>query len=168
MARQPLGRGLSALMGEEKPQAAEAGTREVDIDLIEPNPEQPRTRFAEEKLAELAASIRANGVVQPIVLRPMGSRYQIVAVDHIDRFDRRTCRTRTECGGRGHEREVRVAGGERGERGCFGRDAELFRGLGEHRAGAQRTRQQSDGGASRHEEEERADERAHGRILPPR
>ena len=79
MARQPLGRGLSALMGEEKPQAVETGTREVDVDLIEPNPEQPRTRFAEEKLDELAASIRSNGIVQPIVLRPMGSRYQIVA-----------------------------------------------------------------------------------------
>ena len=79
MARQPLGRGLSALMGEERPQVAEAGVREVDIDLIEPNPEQPRTRFAEEKLDELAASIRSNGIVQPIVLRPMGSRYQIVA-----------------------------------------------------------------------------------------
>lgn len=80
MARQPLGRGLSALMGDEKPATpTESGLREVDIDLIEPNPEQPRTRFAEEKLAELAASIRANGIVQPIVLRQVGSRYQIVA-----------------------------------------------------------------------------------------
>jgi len=52
---------------------------EIDIDLIDPNPEQPRTRFAEENLDELAASIRANGVVQPIVLRRQGSRYQIVA-----------------------------------------------------------------------------------------
>lgn len=79
MARQPLGRGLSALMGEEKAPVIEQGVREIDIDLIDPNPEQPRTRFAEEKLAELAASIRSNGVVQPIVLRAIGSRYQIVA-----------------------------------------------------------------------------------------
>ena len=80
MARQPLGRGLSALMGDEKPQQApEVGVRDIDIDLIEPNPDQPRTRFAEDKLNELAASIRANGIVQPVVLRPMGSRYQIVA-----------------------------------------------------------------------------------------
>ncbi len=79
MARQPLGRGLSALMGDEKPPSLEVGVREVDIDLIGPNPEQPRTRFAEEKLEELAASIRVNGVVQPIVLRPSGSGYQIVA-----------------------------------------------------------------------------------------
>ncbi len=79
MARQPLGRGLSALIGEERPQITESGVREIDIDLIEPNPEQPRTHFAEAKLDELAASIRANGIVQPVVLRQNGSRYQIVA-----------------------------------------------------------------------------------------
>ncbi|MEP6947373.1 MAG: ParB/RepB/Spo0J family partition protein [Acidobacteriota bacterium] len=79
MARQTLGRGLSALLGDEKPQTAEAGMLEVDIDLIDPNPEQPRTHFANEKLDELAASIRTNGIVQPIVLRPAGKRYQIVA-----------------------------------------------------------------------------------------
>lgn len=80
MARQPLGRGLSALMGEAPVRSDEApATNELDIDLIEPNPEQPRTRFAEENLNELAASIRANGIVQPIVVRKLGSRYQIVA-----------------------------------------------------------------------------------------
>lgn len=79
MARQTLGRGLSALMGEEKPLPVEAGVREIDIDLIDPNPEQPRTRFVPEKLSELTASIKTNGVVQPIVLRPHGDRYQIVA-----------------------------------------------------------------------------------------
>lgn len=79
MARQTLGRGLSALLGDEKPQQPESGLREIDIDLIDPNPEQPRTRFAEEKLEELAASIRANGIVQPIVLRAAGTRFQIVA-----------------------------------------------------------------------------------------
>lgn len=80
MARQSLGRGLSALLGEETPQfAPEAASHEIDIDLIEPNPEQPRTRFAESNLDELAQSIRANGVVQPIVVRMFGGRYQIVA-----------------------------------------------------------------------------------------
>ena len=83
MARQSLGRGLSALLGDEKSTAAAAApaesTFEIDIDLIDPNPEQPRTRFAEENLDELAASIRANGVVQPIVLRRKGNRYEIVA-----------------------------------------------------------------------------------------
>lgn len=80
MARQPLGRGLSALMGEAPARTDESvATNELDIDLIEPNPEQPRTRFAEENLNELATSIRANGIVQPIVVRKHGDRYQIVA-----------------------------------------------------------------------------------------
>jgi len=53
---------------------------EVDIDLIEPNPEQPRTHFDEAKLEELAQSIRSNGLVQPLLLRRIpGGRYQLVA-----------------------------------------------------------------------------------------
>jgi len=79
MPRQTLGRGLSALLGEESSSPADANSFEIDIDLIDPNPEQPRTRFAEESLDELALSIRANGVVQPIVVRKFGSRYQIIA-----------------------------------------------------------------------------------------
>lgn len=81
MARQPLGRGLSALLGDSPAAAAKAeiAVNEVDIDLIDPNPEQPRTRFVETALEELAASIRSNGIVQPIVVRRHGTRYQIVA-----------------------------------------------------------------------------------------
>lgn len=81
MARQALGRGLNALIGEEKPQAAasEIVSNEIDIDLIDPNPQQPRRRFAEDELEGLAQSIRVNGIVQPIVLRRHGTRYQIVA-----------------------------------------------------------------------------------------
>lgn len=79
MARQPLGRGISALLGDNTSQPVAVATNEVDIDLVEPNPQQPRTRFAEADLEELAASIRANGIVQPIVVRPIGGRYQIVA-----------------------------------------------------------------------------------------
>jgi ParB family chromosome partitioning protein len=80
MARQPLGRGISALLGENPPLVQTAATtNEIDIDLIEPNPQQPRTRFAESGLEELASSIRANGIVQPIVVRPIGGRYQLVA-----------------------------------------------------------------------------------------
>ncbi len=79
MARQPLGRGLSALLGEGPVVTSDEVTSEIDIDLIEPNPEQPRTRFTEENLDELTRSIRANGIVQPIVVRRVGSRYQIVA-----------------------------------------------------------------------------------------
>ena len=78
MARQPLGRGLSALLGEESAPAAQ-GPAEIDIDLIDPNPEQPRTLFAESALEDLARSIRANGIVQPIVVRAKDGRYQIVA-----------------------------------------------------------------------------------------
>jgi ParB family transcriptional regulator, chromosome partitioning protein len=79
MARQTLGRGISALLGEEIPTVSEAPSLEIDIDLIEPNPEQPRTRFNDKELDELSQSIRENGVVQPIVVRRRGSRYQIVA-----------------------------------------------------------------------------------------
>ncbi len=52
---------------------------EIDIDLIEPNSSQPRLRFVESRLNELAESIRHNGVVQPILLRRRGQNYQIVA-----------------------------------------------------------------------------------------
>lgn len=80
MARQTLGRGLSALLGDEKPDLSiETSSIDIDIDLISPNPEQPRTRFAEGDLEELTQSIRVNGVVQPIVVRQRGSRYEIIA-----------------------------------------------------------------------------------------
>lgn len=82
MARKPLGRGLSALLGDAAAPAiddAPRSTTEIDIDLITPNPEQPRTRFAEQALDELAQSIIANGIVQPIVVRPKDGKYEIVA-----------------------------------------------------------------------------------------
>jgi ParB family chromosome partitioning protein len=79
MARKVLGRGLSALLGEETTKPSSENFLEIDLDLIEPNSEQPRSRFTEEKLEELAQSIRANGIVQPIVVRKRGARYQIVA-----------------------------------------------------------------------------------------
>lgn len=78
MARKALGRGLSALLSDSLAQGDEL--LEVDIDLIEPNPDQPRLAFDETKLNELAQSIRVNGLVQPILLRRVqGGRYQIVA-----------------------------------------------------------------------------------------
>lgn len=76
MARQPLGRGLSALLGDEKPRD---NVVELGIDEIEPNTEQPRTRFEESALDELARSIESNGIVQPIIVRRHDGRYQIVA-----------------------------------------------------------------------------------------
>src|ERR1700728_2008596 len=102
MARNALGRGLSALIRDPEPPqpqplqppAAVAGGAaaaaapalapsesflQVDIDLIDPSPFQPRSRFREEALEELAQSIRASGIVQPIVVRPVGKRYQLIA-----------------------------------------------------------------------------------------
>jgi ParB family chromosome partitioning protein len=85
MARKPLGRGLSALLGEAPETTPDlaptdrASVNEIDIDLIRPNPEQPRTRFTEQALEDLAKSIAANGIVQPIVVRPKDGRYEIVA-----------------------------------------------------------------------------------------
>jgi ParB family transcriptional regulator, chromosome partitioning protein len=52
---------------------------EIDIDLIDPSPYQPRTRFREETLAELARSIEVSGIVQPLVARAFGGRYQLIA-----------------------------------------------------------------------------------------
>ncbi len=87
MARKPLGRGLSALLGENTDEreafpsneAVSNGLIEIDITLISANPEQPRSRFEEQALNELASSIASNGIVQPIVLRRIGDSYQIVA-----------------------------------------------------------------------------------------
>jgi len=69
---------LSALLSETTAATGEE-LLEVDIDLIEPNSAQPRLRFDEARLEELAESIRHNGVVQPILLRRRGQNYQIVA-----------------------------------------------------------------------------------------
>jgi ParB family chromosome partitioning protein len=54
-------------------------TQQVDIDLIDPSPYQPRTRFREETLEELARSIQSNGIIQPVVVRPLGKRFQLIA-----------------------------------------------------------------------------------------
>jgi ParB family chromosome partitioning protein len=109
MPRNALGRGLGALIREPEPQVPPAvpvsgsafagtaavpardpmsagphpglqpGPQQIDIDLLEPSPFQPRTRFREEALEELARSIKASGIIQPLVVRPVGSRYQLIA-----------------------------------------------------------------------------------------
>lgn len=79
MNRRVLGRGLSALISDEELDNDKEQLLEIDLDLIEPNSEQPRTRFSENNLEELTQSIRANGVVQPIIVRKKGGRYEIVA-----------------------------------------------------------------------------------------
>src|SRR5271154_3273520 len=100
MPRNALGRGLSALIRDPEPQqpqqppvavaggaAAAAAPAlapseiflQIDIDQIDPSPFQPRTRFREEALEELALSIRASGIVQPLVVRRVGHRFQLIA-----------------------------------------------------------------------------------------
>ena len=81
--RRGLGRGLSALLGESEASASGgASARDIPIELIRPNPAQPRTEFPEAGLEELAASIRNKGLLQPILVRPAPGaphEYQIVA-----------------------------------------------------------------------------------------
>ena len=99
MARNALGRGLGALIRDPQiaPQVIQqnsnlgaaaavapapsvgGGPLQIDIDLIDPSPFQPRTRFAEAGLEELAQSIRSSGIIQPLVVRKIGSRYQLIA-----------------------------------------------------------------------------------------
>ncbi|MGB7845368.1 MAG: ParB/RepB/Spo0J family partition protein [Candidatus Acidiferrum sp.] len=109
MSRNALGRGLGALIRELEPPvptkpvagnspavnaSTSAGTAaavspalaplssgplQIDIDLIDPSPYQPRTKFREEALEELARSIQASGIIQPLVVRPIGNRFQLIA-----------------------------------------------------------------------------------------
>src|SRR5579872_587787 len=74
-SRRALGRGLDALLQTSAP----GGLREVDVDRIEPNPNQPRQRFDAAALQELAASIKEHGVVQPLVVSSIGDdRFRLV------------------------------------------------------------------------------------------
>src|ERR1700675_1279836 len=109
MTRNALGRGLGALIREPEPSVAPqtspqvdtnqqdqpyttttsgaavapardgSQTLQVDIDLIEPSPFQPRTPFREGALEELSRSILASGIIQPLLLRPIGDRYELIA-----------------------------------------------------------------------------------------
>ena len=85
--RPALGRGLSALIPAAVPppplapprEASPGRPAELDIDLLTPNPTQPRTQMEEPALEELAQSIRGHGVIQPILVRRVGDRTEIVA-----------------------------------------------------------------------------------------
>jgi ParB family transcriptional regulator, chromosome partitioning protein len=93
MSRNALGKGLSALIREPEPapsatpsavsaitpDAAREMVQLVDIDLIDPSPHQPRTRFSDAALEELTNSIRASGIIQPLLLRRRGSRFELIA-----------------------------------------------------------------------------------------
>ena len=97
--RKALGKGLSALLPVRPPSAAQSTAPpstnasaaasapaptprdplKLPVDAIQPNPMQPRTAFHSDRLEELAASIRANGIIQPVIVRRHGQTYQIVA-----------------------------------------------------------------------------------------
>jgi ParB family chromosome partitioning protein len=99
VARNALGRGLGALIRDVavEPQvtppvattasaaavapalAVAGGPLLLDIDLLDPSPYQPRTKFPEAALEELAQSIRSSGIIQPLVVRRIGARYQLIA-----------------------------------------------------------------------------------------
>src|SRR5215210_4546585 len=80
MTRKALGRGLGALLSAEGTAlATDDATNEIPIDLIDPSTLQPRTVFNDAKLDELARSITANGVVQPLLVRRKGERYELIA-----------------------------------------------------------------------------------------
>ncbi len=102
MARNALGRGLGALIRETDPAPAQSAPAttvsgsaaatatapapaptgaplQIDIDLIDPSPYQPRTRFSDTALEELAQSIRTSGIIQPLLARNVGPRYQLIA-----------------------------------------------------------------------------------------
>jgi ParB family chromosome partitioning protein len=76
-----LGRGLDALLGADEPRAESGDAlKALSVDLLQPGRYQPRTRMAPEALSELAASIRTQGVMQPVLVRPVAAgRYEIVA-----------------------------------------------------------------------------------------
>ena len=74
-----MGRGLSALISTDLPPAEGDEIREIEIDLIRPGHQQPRTTFDQAKLDELAQSIRTSGIIQPLLVRPRGGLFELVA-----------------------------------------------------------------------------------------
>ena len=76
-----MGRGLAAILpGGARPEDVESALRQIPVDLIRPNPDQPRKEFNGESLLALAESIEAKGVLQPLVVRPLaGGTYELIA-----------------------------------------------------------------------------------------
>lgn len=74
-----LGRGLDALLGPATGSVSTVSSTRVRIDQISHNPYQPRKRFDDDELTQLADSIRTHGVLQPLVVRPDGERFQLIA-----------------------------------------------------------------------------------------
>lgn len=80
MVKKVLGRGLEALISSDLRESVSETERvkELDLERIDPNPHQPRTHFDTDHLKELADSIKAHGVLQPVVVRRAGDRYELV------------------------------------------------------------------------------------------
>ena len=74
-----LGRGLGMLLGDSTAEQEKQGAQELAIHAIRPNPHQPRKRFDEAPLRELAASLTRHGFLQPVVVRSVGSEYELIA-----------------------------------------------------------------------------------------
>lgn len=92
--RSGLGRGLDSLIPgssepSEAPPSSGPGLTELAVGDIDPNPHQPRSHFDEETLASLSASVRELGVLQPILVRPVGERYELIAGERRWRAARR-------------------------------------------------------------------------------
>ena len=80
--RRGLGRGLEALLGDSGGANEQQSVVDLPIEKIQPGRYQPRTQINQDKLAELAASIKAQGLVQPVVVRPIaGDRYELIACE---------------------------------------------------------------------------------------
>lgn len=79
MSTQRLGKGLRALIPEVETSEEQGEIQQIAIKLIQPNPYQPRQQFDQERLEELAQSIKDFGLLEPVILRPQGEGYQIVA-----------------------------------------------------------------------------------------
>ncbi len=80
MTKKVLGRGLDALISQDLRESVSETERvkELDVEKIDPNPHQPRAAFDDEHLRELAESIKRHGVLQPVVVRRAGDRYELV------------------------------------------------------------------------------------------
>src|SRR5687768_4772124 len=75
-----IGRGLAAILPATAGDADDETLHRIPLDLIAPNPRQPRTSFDEQELRELADSLREHGVLQPVLVRPVpGGRYELLA-----------------------------------------------------------------------------------------
>jgi ParB family chromosome partitioning protein len=77
--RKALGKGLSALISEDLNKADDKNIVEIDLNLIEPNPNQPRKTFDIDKIQELADSIKEHGLIQPVIVKKVEDNYQLIA-----------------------------------------------------------------------------------------